>query len=83
MSLESNKLAEDAKNVDESLAPTQGLKIHHEEHVLKLEHKKPVVAPAAQVAPVQQSPVAKPAEPVKKDGVTVSQGDDGTIVRWR
>ena len=83
MSLESNKLAEDAKNVDESLAPTQGLKIHHEEHVLKLEHKKPVVAPAAQVTPVQQSPVAKPAEPVKKDGVTVSQGDDGTIVRWR
>ena len=81
--LESNKLAEDAKNPEESLAPMQGLKIHHEEHVLKLEHKKPVATPAA--APVQVQQAVKPVapSPQKQDGVTVSHGDDGTTVRWR
>ena len=81
--LESNKLAEDAKNPEESLAPMQGLKIHHEEHVLKLEHKKPVATPAAALVQVQQAAKPVAPSPQKQDGVTVSHGDDGTTVRWR
>ena len=90
-SLESEKLAEDAKNPGYSIEP-MGLKIHHEARELKLEHKKPAVQ--IPVAAVQQSqPIAKqqpvvqaaqPAAPAqKKDGVTVSQEDDGTVLRWR
>ena len=95
-SLESNKLAEEAKNAaEDQVMPIHDLKIHHEEHVLRLEHKLPAASAPATLADaslrVQAQPAAKPAAPAKpttpvpekKDGVTISHGDDGTTVRWR